>query len=70
MALLREEAVRLEVSVAELIRRGVDATVRRGARASREELRRRARAAAGAFASDRTDVATNHDEHLAEAYTK
>jgi hypothetical protein len=65
---LRAQAAREEVSVSEIVRRAVDAWVRRTAVPSEEELRRRASAAAGRFASGRGDVAAKHDEHLAEAF--
>lgn len=67
---LRAQAAREEVSVSEIVRRAVDAWVRGAAGPSEEELRRRARTAAGRFASGRGDVAAKHDEHLAEAFSQ
>jgi len=67
MAALKEIAAERRVSVAELIRRGVDAVI-----ASREgpglgERRRRALAVVGAFSDPATDVAREHDHYFAEA---
>ena len=65
---LRAQAAREEVSVSEIVRRAVDAWVRGAAEPSEGELRQRAKAAAGRFASGRGDVAAKHDDYLTEAY--
>lgn len=52
----------------EIVRRAVDAWVRGAAEPSEEELRQRAIAAAGRFASGRSDIAAKHDDDLADAF--
>ncbi len=73
--LTEEQARRLKAlaaergtSVAELVRQGVDDLLRRAAGPDMEEIRRRAIAVAGRFRSGCSDISTNHDEYLAEAY--
>ncbi|MBI2844091.1 MAG: CopG family transcriptional regulator [Armatimonadetes bacterium] len=65
---LKRLAVERNVSVAQLIREAVDEILAEGYIPDREELKRRAAAAAGAFRSDRSDVSTRHDDYLAEAF--
>jgi len=65
---LKALASRQRVSVAELIRRSVDAMIRSAAEPTPDERRRRALAAIGRFHSGRHDVAVNHDRYLAEDY--
>jgi hypothetical protein len=65
---LKEIAAAEGVSVAEIIRRSVDRYVGTSLRPSLDELRDRARSIAGQFTSDQTDVSSNHDKYLAEAY--
>ena len=75
---LKEEQVRVlkklaaarGVSMAELIRQSVDALIRSstGIGISDEERRRRAIAAAGRFRSGWSDVSSDHDRHLVEAF--
>ena len=73
---LREEQVRAlkklasarGVSMAELIRQSVDALIRSSRGVDPEERRRRAIAAAGRFRSGASDVSSEHDRHLAEAF--
>lgn len=65
---LRERAKRGQVSVAELVRRAIDAFTRAGGPPSRDEVRRRAMRAAGRFASGVRDTSSRHDEALAEAF--
>ncbi len=67
---LKSRAAREHVSVSELVRRAVEAWVEGEELAAPDERRRRAIEAAGSFASGRHDVATRHDEYLAEAYRK
>jgi len=68
LKVLRAKALRLNVSVAELVRRAVDAYVVAEIAPSFEERRGRALEAAGRFGSGKTDVAKRHDDYLAEAY--
>lgn len=68
-ARLRDLAHRHRVSVAELVRRGVDKLLTEGPAPDRG-LRQRAMQLAGAFHSKETDVATKHDAYLADAYRK
>ena len=63
---LRKLAVAGETSVSDLVRQAVDALS--AASPPRSELRRRALAACGAYGSGRSDVASEHDRHLAEAF--
>lgn len=67
---LKELAASRGVSMAAVIREGVEAVVRMASAVPADELRRRARQAAGRFRSGRGDLARRHDEHLAEAYSK
>lgn len=55
-------------SMAFLIRDAVDGLLRKSGGADREELKRRARAAAGIGRSGLADVAENHDAYLDEAF--
>jgi hypothetical protein len=65
---LKEAAARRGVSVAELIRRGVEATLEQESLPSGEELLQRAIQAAGRFRSSRQDVSERHDEYLGQAF--
>ena len=64
---LKDVAARRGVSVADLVRRGVDSILSAEAGPSRAEIVARAIAAAGRHRSDRRDVADNHDQYLADA---
>lgn len=64
---LKKLAGKKQVSVAELVRQGVDIVIRSEAEVSGEELRQRAISAAGKFKSGTPDLSTKHDEYLAEA---
>lgn len=68
-ARLRELAHRHHISVAELVRRGVDKLLDDGPAPDRG-LRQRAMQLAGAFHAPEKDVAAKHDEYLATAYRK
>ena len=61
-------AMKRNTSVAELIRRSVDELLQKAVGTDLTERRRRALAAAGRFHSGKTDISTNHDDYLAEAY--
>jgi len=63
---LRKLAQRYQVSVAELVRRGVDQVLAEGLAADADGKRRKAAAAAGRFRSGRKDIAVRHDHYLAE----
>jgi len=65
---LRLLASRLNVSQAELVRRGIDRLLRNEAGLPSSDRRSRALAAVGRFASGRRDVSDRHDKHLAEAF--
>ena len=61
-------AVECGVSVAEIIRRSIDAFAAAHQKPSRQELRERTLPAVGIVRSGLGDLATNHDDYLAEAY--
>ena len=65
---LKELAAAEERSMAELIRRSVDAFLRSSARRSRQERKRRALAAVGRFRSGVSDLSVNHDRYLGEDF--
>lgn len=63
---LKAASARRGVSVAELIRKGVDAILAREHDRSPDELHERALRAAGKFRSGRHDISARHDDYLAE----
>lgn len=65
---LRALAAARRTSVAELIRQSVDELLQNTVGIDVAERRRRAIAAAGRFHSGKTDISTNHDNYLVEAY--
>ena len=73
---LREEQARMlkklaaarGVSVATLVRQSVDELLRHSTSVGEEERRQRAIAAAGRFRSGESDVSSEHDRHLVEAF--
>lgn len=65
--LLKQEAQRQGVSVAELIRRGVNKILDQEKTIDRDALRKRALALSG-YHSGLSDLSTNHDKYLAEEY--
>ena len=65
---LKQTALDLGISVAELIRMSINSYLAPDKRLSDEELRQRAIAVAGRFDSGTTDVSEEHDRYLAEAY--
>jgi len=69
LAALKRLAAERGVSVAELVRQGVD-EVLRAASVDIEERRRRAMRIAGRFHSGLSDLCTRHDDYLAEAYSE
>ncbi len=56
------------ISLAELIRQGVDLILERASGLSRDEVKKRAMAVAGKFHSGQEDLSLRHDDYLAEAY--
>jgi len=64
---LREMAAEEGISLAEVIRRSVEAMIRSRHGISLEERRRRALALAGRFHSGVSDLAARHDDYFAEA---
>jgi hypothetical protein len=69
-AKLKELAIRQDVSIAELIRRGVDQLLSTTHRVYDPEQKRLALAFVGQFPDEATDVAENHDLYLAEIYAQ
>lgn len=67
---LRRLAHAQRVSLAELVRRGVDLMLRSGGVGSTDELRARAAAVSGRFHSGHSDLSTAHDNHLPGAYAR
>ena len=66
---LQAMAKQQRVSMAELIRRSIDRYIQtEGPVPSDEERRRRAMALVGRFPSGLSDISTNHDEYLEDAY--
>lgn len=65
---LKELARDHDVSIAELIRRGVDLVLTSQATTTAAQRQDRALSAVGRFASDADDVALRHDRYLLEAY--
>lgn len=66
---LKRMAAREGVSMAEVVRRAVDAKIREGAaEVPWEERVRLAMSAMGTFRSGLKDVSKRHDHYLAEAY--
>ncbi len=65
---LKAIAARKGISIAELIRQGIDASLGIDASPSREDLVKRAIQAAGKFKSSRHDVARRHDKYLGESF--
>jgi predicted DNA-binding protein len=58
------------ISMAEMIRESVDKFLASPEVVDLEERKRRAIAAAGKYRSGLPDLATNHDQYLAEAYAE
>jgi len=70
MAALKALSSKTGRSVAEIVRRGVDCVLDVPHEPSPAERRQRARAAFGRFRSGVADLASRHDDYLAEAYEK
>lgn len=67
---LKAHALAKGLSMAELIRRSVDAFLRTEAPLSHEEKKRRALAAVGRFCSGVSDLSENHDRYLTDAFSE
>ena len=67
---LRRLAAAQHLSVAKLIRQGVDILLQSRKSVDGEEKKKRAIAALGRFRSGSRDVSKNHDKHLGEAFHK
>jgi len=67
---LKRLASKKHVSIAELIRQGVDTLIRSTGTVSPEERRKRAIAVAGRFRSGLKDLSVKHDDYLKEVYRK
>ena len=67
---LKRLAADRDVSIAELVRNGVDTILDAAESGSQTDRTRRALAALGRFRSGRCDVAREHDRYLAEAYAQ
>lgn len=65
---LKRLANKLNVSLAELIRGGVDTVLRSSGEVTDKERKQRAIAAAGRFRSGKRDLSAMHDAYLAEAF--
>ena len=65
---LKEIAAKRGVSVADLIRQGVDMLLEAYGQPDRDEMLKRAAAAAGRFRSSEKDTATEHDRYLNRAF--
>jgi hypothetical protein len=68
--MLQELAVKMKISLAELIRRSVDYYLRDFQQDNRRELIMRAKEASGKYRTSEDDLAQNHDSYLAEDYQK
>ena len=67
---LKKLSAQRDLSVAELIRQGVDSLLRSSGTISQAERRQRAIKAAGQFRSGQSDLSEKHDVYLAEVCGK
>ena len=65
---LKKIAHKKHVSLAKLIRQGVDTLMQSSGEISNEERKKRAITAAGRFRSGRKDISSKHDKYLSEAF--
>lgn len=65
---LKDKAAETGVSMAELIRRSIDAYLSQGHTLTRAERLRRTLDIIGKYSSGETDIAVNHDKYLADIY--
>jgi hypothetical protein len=69
-SMLKAVAQRRGVSMAELIRQGVDLILSQSSERSPDEIYRRAAQAVGRFRSGTHDAAVRHDAYLSEEYSE
>ena len=71
LIVLRELALDRRQSLAELIRQSIDLFIKNnnGARNEMQRKRQRAKLVVGEFSADVSDLSTNHDHYLVEAYS-
>ena len=69
-SLVRQAAANAQVSMADIIRRGVDLYLRTRVDVTRESRTQRALAAAGRFRSGNRNVSARHDDYAAEAFSQ
>jgi hypothetical protein len=67
-AVLRAMSAERRRPVAELIRMSIDSFLQREAGIGGDRKRARAKSAAGRFASSLSDISSEHDKYLAEAF--
>jgi hypothetical protein len=65
---IKEISGKSRLSMAEIIRQGMDAYLGGQIGASSAEIRARARAISGKYASGKRDLSDKHDAYLAEAF--
>lgn len=70
MRTLKRLAAERGLSIAELVRQGVDLLVKHAGLGDQEEQRRRALAATGRFRSGLGDLAIEHDRYLTRVVSK
>lgn len=68
--MLRQVASERQLSLAELVRQGVDVLLSQRTDLSRESRWERAASIVGRFSSGQNDLSSQHDKLLAEAYEK
>ena len=68
--MLRNLALREDVSIAELIRRSINNYFRVAKQPSLEEKKRRSLEVVGKYSSGHGDVSQNHDQYLANIYAE
>lgn len=69
-ALIKKIAVSRHLSVAELIRQGVDLLIKTNLIVDQEERRKRAIEIIGKFSSGKSNISREHDKYIAEAFSK
>lgn len=68
---IRKVIAKEHISMAHFIRRSIDAAIQEHSRSLHSEARReKALAAIGCLNDPASDLAANHDQYLAEAYSK
>ncbi len=67
---LKKMASSRHLSIAELVRQGVDVVLRSNVGIDASEKRKRALAMVGKYRSGKRDISKEHDKHLAEVFSK